>query len=593
MIKEKLAEIVQQAFSAACLDGAMGPLKSSADCAVAVVIEKPKSADHGDFACGMALKLASHAKFAPLKIAETLAQYITKSDAYLAYLDKVEVAAPGFINFTLGRAWLTETISQVHNLGADYGRSADNGKKVLVEYVSANPTGELHIGHGRNAVFGSCLANLMKFGGYHVDQEFYINDYGEQILQLGRCTWALYQRIQGQAVDYPTGGYPEEFLRDFVQTVVNNVGDKYLKLSDEEGSSVVGDLVKDLIIDNQRSLLKSIGIEFDLWYSERSLHEGVDSKVAEVLKEFDKHGFTYENDGAYWLKAQELGDERDRVLRKSSGATTYLANDAAYHLTKYGRGYDLMINIWGADHHGQVPGLKGAVRALGQDPSKLEVILTQMVNLCRDGQIVKMSKRAGTVIMLSEVVEEVGADATRYYLAESSPQNSINFDLDLAKKTGRENPAFYIQYAHARCCAILRKALEPSTNSESGQTEQAPISPQQWQEFLQEYKADKEGKVFAALFDPDATIAGHQKALIARLEAFPAEVEEAVQARNPGRIARYAYDLANDLQKFYEVSRVITDQLSVSKARLGLIFATKQVLANALGIIGVSAPERM
>lgn len=591
MIKEKLAELVQQAFSAACLDGAMGPVKSSADCAVAIVIDKPKSAEHGDFACGVALKLASQVKSAPLRIAETLAQYIAKSEAYATYLEKVEVAAPGFINFTLGTAWLTETISAVHRLGPDYGRSADTGKKVLVEYVSANPTGELHIGHGRNAVFGSCLANLMKFGGYRVDQEFYINDYGEQILQLGRCAWALYQRLLGLTVDYPTEGYPEEFLRDFVQAVVDSVGDKYLKVSDEDGSSVIGDLVKDLIIENQRELLKSLGIEFDLWYSERSLHSG--GNVVDVLKEFDKHGFTYEKDGAYWLKAQELGDERDRVLRKSSGATTYLANDAAYHLTKYGRNYDLMINIWGADHHGQVPGLKGAVRALGQDPSKLEVILTQMVNLSRDGQIVKMSKRAGTVIMLSEVVDEVGADATRYYLAESSPQNTINFDLDLAKKTGRENPAFYIQYAHARCCAILRKALEPSTNSESGQVEQPPISAEQWQAFLQEYKEDKQGKVFNDLFDPDAVIAGHQKALIARLETFPSEIEEAVVARNPGRIARFAYDLANDLQKFYEVSRVITDQLSVSKARLGLIFATKQVLANALGIIGVSAPERM
>lgn len=593
MIKEKLAEIVQQAFSAACLDGAMGPLKSSADCSVVVVIEKPKSPEHGDFACGMALKLASQAKFAPLRIAETLSQYIAKSAAYGTYVSKVEVAAPGFINFTLGTAWLTETINQVHNLGPDYGRAADNGKKVLVEYVSANPTGELHIGHGRNAVFGSCLANLMKFGGYNVDQEFYINDYGEQILQLGRCAWALYQRLLGQQVDYPSEGYPEEFLRDFVQSAIDSVGDKYLKASDEEGCSIVGDLVKDLIIDNQRTLLKSLGIEFDLWYSERSLHSG--GNVVDVLKEFDKHGFTYEKDGAYWLKAQELGDERDRVLRKSSGATTYLANDAAYHLTKYGRGYDLMINIWGADHHGQVPGLKGAVRALGQDPSKLEVILTQMVNLSRDGQIVKMSKRAGTVIMLSEVVDEVGADATRYYLAESSPQNTINFDLDLAKKTGRENPAFYIQYAHARCCAILRKALEPSihSDSESGQVEEPPISAQQWQEFLHEYKEDKQGKVFAPLFDTDVVIAGHQKALIARLETFPAEVEEAVHARNPGRIARFAYDLANDLQKFYEVSRVLTDDLSVSKARLGLIFATKQVLSNALGIIGVSAPERM
>ncbi len=592
MIKEKLAEIVEQALFEACDNGKMGPLtKAEAENgAVAIVIEKPKSAEHGDFACGMALKMAALVKTSPLRIAETLAEYIGKSKAVESgAIAKITVAAPGFINFTLGTVWLTDVISQVHCQTADYGRSVKGaGKKVLVEYVSANPTGELHIGHGRNAVFGSCLSNLMKFGGYHVDQEFYVNDYGEQILHLGRCAWALYQRLLGKEVEYPAEGYPEEFLRDFVQKVVDAHGDQYLQ-SGEQGPSVVGDLVKDLIIENQKTLLKNLGIEFDDWYSERSLHAS--GKVADVLKEFDKHGFTYEKDGAYWLKAQELGDERDRVLRKSTGATTYLANDAAYHLEKYRRGYDIVINIWGADHHGQVPGLKGAVRALGQDPSKLEVVLTQMVNLSRDGQIVKMSKRAGTVIMLSEVVEEVGVDATRYYLAESSPQNAINFDLDLAKKTSRENPAFYIQYAHARCCAILRRAMEPVVNAETGKTDQPPFSQAQWHEFLQEYQSG--GEVFTALFDSDSTIAGHQKALIARLELFPEEVEEALKTRLPGRLARYAYELANDLQKFYEVSRVITDQLSVSKARLGLIFATKQVLSNALGIIGVSAPERM
>lgn len=591
MIKEKLAAIVQQALSEACRDGKLGNLTSyDPQSGPAVVIDKPKQPEHGDFACGVALKLAGQAKIAPLKIAEAIADAARSSDSFKdGYITGVEVAAPGFINFTLGTKWLTETIRDIHAQGDGYGHIADNGQKVLIEYVSANPTGELHIGHGRNAVFGSCLANLLKAGGYRVDQEFYINDYGEQIIQLGKCSWALYQKLLGRDVAYPTEGYPEEFLHDFVQQLVTAYGDKYLHLADSEGESVVGDLVKDLIIENQKSLLKKLGIEFDDWFSERSLHAS--GKVSGVLDEFEKHGFTYEKDGAYWLKAQTPGAERDRVLRKSSGATTYLANDSAYHLEKYRRGYDLLINIWGADHHGQIPGLKDAVRALGQDPDKLEVILTQMVSLVRDGQAVKMSKRAGTVIMLSEVAEEVGVDATRYYLGESSPQNAISFDLDLAKKTSRENPAFYIQYAHARCCAILRRALEEQVNTESGKTEAPPVSAEQWQQFLKDYQSD--AALFDALFDADKAIAAHQKALIYRLEMYPNEVKEAVAERAPGRLARYTYDLANDLQKFYEVSRVITDQLSVSKARLGLILATKQVLTNALGIIGVSAPERM
>ena len=280
-----------------------------------------------------------------------------------------------------------------------------------------------------------------------------------------------------------------------------------------------------------------------------------------------------------------------QVLRKSTGVTTYLAADAAYHLDKYKRGYDQLVTIWGADHHGQVPGLKASVKALDLDADKLEIILTQIVNLNREGQMVRMSKRAGTVVTLEEVMDEVGVDATRYYLAESNPQNPINFDLELAKRTSRENPAFYIQYAHARCAAILRRATEEQVNQESGVTEKPVLSAEQ----LEQYKADYRSKPesFRAAFDPGHEVFQYQKELVQKLDSFPDEVKEAALARLPGRMARYAYDVANDLQKFYEVSRVITDDLSVTKARLGLILATKQVLANTLKIIGVSAPERM
>jgi arginyl-tRNA synthetase len=330
-------------------------------------------------------------------------------------------------------------------------------------------------------------------------------------------------------------------------------------------------------------------VHFDRWYSERSLHQN--GKVEDVLGRFATNGASYEKDGALWFKATEFGDNRDRVLKKSGGQTTYLANDAAYHLDKYERGYDRMINIWGADHHGQVPGLKASMAALGKDADRLEIILTQIVNLSRDGQIVRMSKRKGTVVTLDEVMDEVGVDATRYYLAESNPQNPINFDLALAKQSSRENPAFYIQYAHARCCAILRKALEPSINSETGQEEAPPVTPQEWQDWMSQYKAG--GEVFRGIFEKDPQVFAHQKNLIMRLESLPQEIEDAAISRTPGRLARYAYDVANDLQRFYEVCRVITPDQAVTRARLGLIVATRQVLANVLGIIGVSAPERM
>lgn len=590
MIKEKLAAIVSRAFASACRQGLLGaiPVETN-ECPAPIQIEKPRLPEHGDLACGVALKLAGQAKIAPIKIAQAIADQISReSEAQGTYLESVTVANPGFINFKLGTGWLNETISDVLSQGASYGKPAlGAGKKVLIEYVSANPTGDLHIGHGRNAVFGSCLANLLKFAGYEVEEEFYINDAGEQIAQLGRCAFALYRILLDREVPYPTEGYPQEYLKEFLEQVVAQVGKQYLELSEEEGAVKLGDLTMKVIIEHQRVLLEKLHIKFDRWYSERDLHAA--DKVADVLSEFQKHGMSYESEGALWLKTKELGDERDRVLRKSSGSTTYLANDSAYHLDKYRRGYDLMINIWGADHHGQVPGLKGAMKALGVDENKLEVVLTQIVNLSRDGQIVRMSKRMGTVVMLGEVLDEVGVDAVRYYLAESSPQNSINFDLELAKKTSRENPAFYIQYAHARCCAILRRALEPMQGTDGDKP--APFTASDLDGFMAEYKSNP--AVFQALYDSDSEVLAHQKALVTRLESFPQEVLEAVETRQPGRLARYAFELANELQKFYEVSRVITDQLSVTKARLGLILATKQVLSNALGIIGVSAPERM
>lgn len=589
MIKERLRDLVADAFAQACHDNKMGPLT---ECPESIVIEQPKLPEHGDLACGVALKLARHAKLAPIQIAQTIADYVGKSeDAKNGGIEKIEVANPGFINFRLGKTWLTDAIRDIHQKKDNFGREdVGQRKRVLIEYVSANPTGGLHIGHGRGAVLGSCLANLFDFAGYDVEEEFYVNDAGAQIAALGRCALAAYQRKLGKEVEYPTDGYPEESLVEYIDKVIELNGDKFLSMPEPEAVPAIGNATKKIIQDDQEHLLKRLGIEFDRWFSEESLHQA--NKVDDAMKVLTDNNFTYESEGALWLKAKELGDERDRVLRKSTGDYTYLANDAAYHLDKFKRGYDLMINIWGADHHGQVPGLKAVIHALGYDREKLQVVLTQIVNLNRDGKAVRMSKRRGTVVMLDEVIDEVGADAVRYFLAESNPNNPINFDLELAKKQKRENPSFYIQYAHARCCSILRKALEESTDRDTGETKPAPLTQEQLDSFIKEY--ENESKVFLQVFDEDPEKFSYQKNLVMRLEALPYEVRDAAVNWQPGKLAHYAYDVANHLQKFYEESQVILpDNIAVMKARLGLIIATKQVLANVLKVIGVSAPERM
>ncbi len=589
LISDQLKVIIEDAIRSGIKNHELGNLT---ELSAPVVIEKPKMVGHGDLACGIALKLKSAAQIAPIKIAEVIANRIRQDDQiHPDSIRQLNVAPPGFLNFQIGAYWLCCSLLEIHQKGNDFGRTGiGDGQYVLIEYVSANPTGELHIGHGRNAVLGSGLANLFRFAGCKVEEEFYLNDAGEQIVALGACAWASYQKKLGKSdVQYPEQGYPEDSISEYIDSIIEKDGDKYLSLSDEEGKVKLGTLTKDMVRQQHEDVLRQLGITFDRWFSEKELHE--QGKVDAVLAEFAKHGFAYEKDGAFWLKAEELGDQRDRVLKKSVGSTTYLANDSAYHLDKFKRGYDLMINIWGADHHGQVPGLKAAVQALGKDRDKLEVVLTQIVNLSRDGQIVRMSKRKGTVVTLAEVLEEVGRDATRYYLAESNPQNPINFDLELAKKTSKENPAFYIQYAHARCCAILRRALEPQVNVETGKEEPPVLTQKQLDNYTAEYKANPE--VFKDAFSDKPEEFVHQKALVLTLQRFPAEVNEAFLTRQPGRIARFAFDVANDLQKFYENSRVITPNVTSTKAALGLIIATRQVLANALSIIGVSAPERM
>lgn len=576
MIEAKLTTLVEQAFANAVSGGELGTVDTKG---LQVLISRPKVAAHGDFACDLPFKLAAKLKGDPKEVAEILVAHI-KSEAKGAV--EAEVAGKGFINFRVNNTWFAEVLQQIHSLATNFGRSTYGaGKKALVEYVSANPTGDLHIGHARIAVIGSCLSNLLSFAGFDVTEEFYVNDAGEQVAKLARCAWALYLKSNGKDVAYPEDGYPEESLADYVAAIVAAHKDEFVALDQEQGEKVVGGKAKVLIMKHQEEILASMRIVFDNWYSETPLHES--GKVDAAIAKLTAAGLTSTEDGAIVFAAQSLGDSRDRFLtKKDGGGKTYLAADIAYHLEKLERGYDLLINVWGADHHGQVPGLKAAIAGAGGDADKLEVVLVSIVNLKRDGQLVRMSKRMGTVVLLEDLLNEVGADATRYYLGESSPDNPIAFDLELAKKQSRENPAFYIQYAHTRCAGILRKAL-------SGDT--PPVAAADWQQWLGEYA--QSGSSFEALFASQAAETVHQKALIARLGEFPIVVEKAAKARAVSMIAHYAYDLACDLQKFYETSHVITADTITTKARLGLIVATQKVLANTLAILGISAPETM
>ncbi len=546
-----------------------------------IIIEKPKLASHGDFSCGIAFKLAGQLKKSPLEIAKLIYETIAKQTIG-KLLEGISVTSPGYLNFTVSKLYLYQILKEILEQPNNYGRG-QNQSSVLIEYVSANPTGPLHIGHARNAVFGSCLANLLKYAGYQVEEEFYINDTGQQIIKLGQSLLVCYKRQLGLSnYNYAIDSYPEWLLLEPIQQIIEEHDQELVNLTDIEISDKLATLFMDITINNQKAELNSLKIEFNTWYSEKTLHDS--GKIKDMLKLLAANNQTYESEGAIWLKSKELGDERDRVLVKSNNHLTYLATDATYHLDKFKRGFDYIINIWGSDHHGQVPSLKAILKALNCDINKFSVILTQMVNLSKNGEIVRMSKRMGTVITLKEVIDEVGADATRYFLIESSPNNAVNFDLELAKKASSENPVFYIQYAYARMSSILRKAtnLSPDFDFFNLPSEQIYL------------KCNKKNTLFAHLFDDNGENYTLHKKIILKLASFKNLITESSQSQQPHKIAHYAYDLACDLQKFYETAKVLNiDDLNQSLDRLLFILAVRTVLANCLIILGLNTPEKM
>lgn len=523
-----------------------------------VSLERTKAKEHGDVATNIAMVLAKELRKDPIQVATEIKQKFNLDTKLISH---IEVAKPGFINFVVNEYALAESLSEIFEKGKTYGLSPKKSKgKVLIEFVSANPTGDLHIGHGRQAVIGDILTNLLEAIGYEVTKEFYINDFGEQIQNLSETCNAISKRLKGETVEWKDEFYPEETIAPYMKRALKEKKPNVTKESLTEE-------VKDLIIKTQKELLSSFGINFHNWFSESNLHKT--KAIDDVLSKLKAKQVTYEQEGAIWFKAKEFNDVRDRVLIRSDGRPTYLLADIAYHVDKFKRGNDLLITVWGADHHGQEVSLKGGLKALTYDDKKLEIVFVQLVSLKIEDKAVKMSKRGGAIINIEDVLNETGRDAFRYFLAETHPNNKMVFDINLAKKQDKENPVYYIQYAHARCCSIFRQIDKDITA----------------------FKTNKE--LLIKLFETNNQEYTATKDLLLRVLDFPEEVNNAASSRAPNRIANYLKDLARDFHQFYTVCRVISKDTPLTNARLALVDACKIVISNGLKILGIQAPEAM
>jgi arginyl-tRNA synthetase len=590
MLKDLVETKIIKAIEIAISKGQMGELK---DCPDSVLVELPKNPEHGDRAISIAMKLTKEAKIPPRSIAEAITKYIDRSG-----LTEVEIAGPGFINLKFDWNTFEETVAEINSKQENFAQLNERNKpepdvkSVLLEYVSANPTGDLHLGHGRQAVLGSALANLFKKAGYKVHNEFYINDAGAQIEKLGKsCKEAILineglmdKSAYDEENNYPLDSILEFITKDYYQ---NKIGVDYKAISEYEYAQ----LAKQRFLDAQKDILEKAKVPFEKWYSEKdSLH--INGKVEAACQRLLEKAKAYQEDGALWFKAKEFGDERDRVLKKQDGKFTYLAADLAYHQDKLSRGFDRLINLWGADHHGQIAGMKGILEAAGEDSSKLEIVLMQMVSLTKNGQEVKMSKRAGDVVTITDLIAEVGLDAFRYFLVESQANNRIVFDLELAKKQDKDNPVYYIQYAHARCASIIRNISEERMNTETQKLEPALVDKKllaQWQE---DFKSSK--NLFALNFQGLSEVEEKStKQLILFLAQYPDLIYEAALNRAPNKIAHYLKELASIFHQFYTHNRVISDNQELVKSRLSIVSATKTILKDGLDILAISAPEKM
>ena len=525
-----------------------------------IEIEEPKEKQHGDLAINTAMIMAKQAKMSPKKIAEII---VSKMDTSNTFIEKIEVAGPGFINFFLNDKFLEETLKLVYKRGKDYGRvNIGKGKKVQVEFVSANPTGPMHMGNARGGALGDALASLLDYAGYDVTREFYINDAGNQIEKFGYSLEARYLQLLGIPAEVPEGGYHGEDIIDRAREFLEIYGDKYKDAPSEERRKALVEYGLKKNLEKIKEDLELYGIEYDVWFSEQSLYDS--GEVYKVIEELKQKGYTYEKDGALWFKMTLFGAEKDDVLVRANGFPTYLASDIAYHKNKFiTRGFDWVINVWGADHHGHIAPMKGAMQALGIDPDRLDVVLMQLVKLIEGGQVVKMSKRTGRMVTLRDLIDEVGKDAARFFFNMRSADSPIDFDLDLAKEQSNENPVFYVQYAHARICSIIRQLEE-------------------------KVKIENIDEVDLSLLKEE-----EEKDLIKKLAYFPEEITIAARTLTPHRITRYVLDVASLFHSFYNSHRVKGVEENLMKARFVLILAVKTVIKNALDILKITAPERM
>ncbi|BAC14971.1 arginine-tRNA ligase [Oceanobacillus iheyensis HTE831] len=524
-----------------------------------IILEKPKDKAHGDFATNIAMQLARVAKKAPRQIADDIASKLNKSEASV---EKVEIAGPGFINFFMKQDFLGEVIDTVLSAGDNYGKSTGgNGEKVQVEFVSVNPTGDLHLGHARNAAFGDVLCNVFAAAGYEVEREYYINDAGNQINNLGLSVEARYLQEIGQDVDMPEDGYQGQAIIEIAKELVKKDGEKWADKDHEERLDFFKEYGLKASLRNIESDLKDFRVEFDHWFSERSLFK--DGQIDDTLAVLDDGGYTFEKDGALWFKTTEFGDDKDRVLIKGDGNYTYLTPDIAYHKNKLDRGFDRIINVWGSDHHGYIPRMRAALQALGYPVEKFDVKIIQMVNLFEAGEKVKMSKRTGKAVSLRELMDEVGIDAVRYYFVARSNDSQLDFDMDLAKSQSNDNPVYYAQYAHARICTMLSQAKSKGFNTE-------------------------------AEFDASLLTAEKELDLLKKIGELPQMIVDAADKHTPHKVTQYIFELATLLHSFYNAEKVLdADNEARTHARIALMKAVRQTLANAMTIIGISAPEKM
>lgn len=552
VIREMLEEAIGKV---ACERGISVEEKTQVD------IERARRDGQGDWATNVAMQCAKTFKEKPVVIAGEIVSHLPENPM----IESVEVAGPGFINFFLSRSWMSEIIEQVLTKNNDYGRAnIGGGRKVQVEFVSANPTGPLHVGHGRGAAVGDICARILSFGGWNVEREYYINDAGLQMELLGRSTQARYFEVCGcpEKAPFAEDGYKGDYIYDLARNILSAEGRRFLEQSLEESLPFFIGYAVDVILEGIKKDLSDFGVVFDVWFSEKSLYDGV--RVPRMLETLKKNGYAFDAEGATWFKATAFSDDKDRVLIRSNGVPTYFASDIAYHKDKYDRGFDMVIDVWGADHHGYVPRMKAAVQALGRNEDDLQVLLIQFVNLLRGGKQVSMSTRSGEFVTLREVIDEVGVNATRYFFAMRRSDSHLDFDLDLAKSASNDNPVFYVQYAHARIHSIFREAA--SRGIPVPGVSQADLS---------------------LLREPE------EIALIKRLSAFPEEVEKAAADLAPYRIVHFAYDLAGDFHSFYNAHRVLGVEPELESARLLLSEAARIVLSNALSLLGISAPEQM